>query len=258
MTANAAALPWAIGALLAVAFVMVVRGMLAARGSRPKRGNDKRADYEWDKAEAAARKRVFHDLANISVIGNGDAQSALFLLEQARSRYDRAMDAGDSLEAKASALLSIVAGATGAIGVFGLTSTGKPVVVSPLMVAAVAAALMGLSTALYLLRPKRFDAPDASNYLSAEIISNDNRARLAITFAARYAEDAAEYLLSLRYDRWLLLWAYASIVAAALFVLADAASGTSQQAAATASPSPVPSPTRLPAAARRPPPPHRQ
>lgn len=224
------ALPWVVGAAsVAAGGVIAFRLVESALVATP-------AD-----PTPQQRREAFVRVSTDPQHGDGDADTALLLLDEARRRYERTQSSGDALEGKAASLLSIVSGASGAVGIFGLTKPETPLVTSPLTLDAVGAALAALSCALYLLRPKAFRAPDPSFFISGPVTDRDRRVGLSLELAEGYSKFEREYLYSLRSDRWVLLLGYLFIATAAAFVLVaamtphQAASSTPQHPAAHSS-----------------------
>lgn len=147
-------------------------------------------------------------------------ETAALLLDTERESFQRTYIGSDSLEAKATTLLGIVAGATSAFGVFGIAREGTRAVTTPIVVTAFAFVLMSMVALLYTLRAKPFTIPDLSVYLLTATVREDNRPALYLFIAARYRDMREELRRAIDPEPSALGIAYAAVaIAAALVVL---------------------------------------
>jgi hypothetical protein len=114
-----------------------------ARRSRSRTSPDLRAVYQ--------EVRDLTDAAGAT----SNVDTALLVLDEARSGYERAFSGLEGVETKASALLSIVAGASSAIGIFGFGKDGRAIVVTHLIGAALICIVTALVLLFYILRAKQ-------------------------------------------------------------------------------------------------------
>jgi hypothetical protein len=118
------------------------------------------------------------------VHGNSPSlETAQFVLEEAKAGFERADAGSDNVEAKATTFISIVAGASSALGVFGISREGRAVVATPLILLAFLFTAVALSCLLYIVRSKRFSTPDIEPFISPGIASEDNRLVFAVLLA---------------------------------------------------------------------------
>lgn len=89
-------------------------------------------------------------------------ETALLIRDTEKDSFDRTYAGSDTLETKATALLGIAAGATSAVGIFGLGKDGAHPVATPPLVAAILFLGVAIVSALYMLRAKPFDVADLS------------------------------------------------------------------------------------------------
>ncbi len=96
----------------------------------------------------------------------GMVEAAEFLLDEAKGDFDRVSGSSDSHEEKARAVLGIVAGATGALGVFGVSKDGQTIIPTPIIIDALIFVLVGFVCLLYVLRVKHYKRPDLGTYFA--------------------------------------------------------------------------------------------
>ena len=181
-------------------------------------------------------------------------ETALFILAEAKGVLERADHGSDNIEGKATTLISIVAGASSALGIFGLTKEGRAVVAAPLILLAFFFTAIALGCLLYIVRSKRFDSPGVEPFISPAIVSEDNRVGIALLLARDYHLATDSLLRAIRYEPLALFIAYVAIAAAAGLVLLNAATGmpwwggttTSQPSAPPSVAATSPGPARSP------------
>lgn len=155
----------------------------------------------------------------------GATETAQFLLGEAKESFQRTAARADRFEAKATTLLGIVAGASGALGAFGLSRA--PVRMgSPLVVVALGAITVAMLAALHLLRSKRRIDVDMTPFFSTKIAESDNRFALALTMAQLYGDMTNDLRFELKNDWRILLAAYGATAVAAVLLIANVLYGT--------------------------------
>jgi hypothetical protein len=179
-----------------------------------------------------------------SVVGRGSAfppgavETAQFLLDEAKEAYSRTSARVDSMESKATTLLGIVAGGSGALGAFAISHDVRAMIATPLLIGALCSVTFALSCALFMLRPRTIEEADDRAYVSAEVVAEDQRIPLALLFANAYGEMNDQLQGSAQQQYRALLLAYAATALAALLVVSNAAlAGRSSLAPAAAAPS---------------------
>jgi hypothetical protein len=190
-----------------------------------------------DTASAGDRRAAYDALTQI-VLTNGtpSAETALLLRDEAKNHFDRVRAGGAAVEAKATTLLTVIAGSTGVLGLFGV-SFDKPVTLTAATEGAFILGLVGIVALLYVVRPKDLPDPEGAEYISGAVTGNDNRVRLAMTFADLYTLDARIHLYATRFARSAMFIAYVAFTAAALLVFSNlSAASHSPPASPTASP----------------------
>jgi len=147
-------------------------------------------------------------------------ETATFLLDTERESFERTYSGSDNRESKATTLLGIVAGATGAFGVFGLAKIGSALITTPIILTAFSFVMVAIVALLYMLRAKTFEIPDMAPYLTAATVGEDNRVALALVVAQRYLQMREQLRRQIEAEPNALFIAYTSIaLAAALVVL---------------------------------------
>lgn len=137
-------------------------------------------------------------------------------------------------------MLGIAAGATSAVGIFGLGKDGAHITATPPLVAALAFLGLAIVAALYMLRAKPFDVVDLSTFTMPATLGEDNRAPLALLIAGRYRDARRRLSRELSSEPNVLAVAYGSIALAAVLAALNAlsqpttASSKGQPAAADA------------------------
>ncbi len=120
-----------------------------------------------------------------------DTQAALFVLEQSKASYDAVVASNTVLEAKASSLLTMIAGAAGLFSLFGHFKDGVAQASSSLFLwLAIGAAVAALVSCLYILRTKVRPFPSAAAYVLPKTEWDDNsRFQIALELAESYNSD---------------------------------------------------------------------
>jgi hypothetical protein len=182
---------------------------------------------------------------------DGNVDTALLVLDEARRAYERAFSGSESVETKASALLSIVAGASSAVGIFGVGKDGRTVVVSHLTLAAVGSVIVALGLLFYILRAKQLPQPSAVEYVVPAMADRDNRIGISLRLAVTYHDAGPKIARATAHEPAALLAAATLTATAAVLILVNASapcppkpSAALTRACPTAAPatSPTPSP----------------
>jgi hypothetical protein len=127
-----------------------------------------------------------------------DTQAALFVLEQSKASYDAVVASNITLEAKASSLLTMIAGAAGLLSLFGRFKDGVAQASSLFLWVAIGAAVVALLSCLYILRTKVRPFPSVAAYVLPRIVWDDNSCfQIALELAESYNGD----IIFLRRDR---------------------------------------------------------
>ncbi len=153
----------------------------------------------------------------------GSVDTAVLVLEEARTAYERAFSGSESVEAKASALLSIVAGGSSVIGVFGFGKEGHAVTVTHIVIAAVACIIAALALLFYILRAKHLPQPSVAEYVIPAMAREDNRIGIALRLAVTYNDAAYRIAAATAREPAALLAAATLTASAAVLVLVNAA-----------------------------------
>lgn len=158
-----------------VVVILALRWLAAYRRNPPARSelpdNPKRAEY-------------FQKLQPLSSLEN--EETALFLLAEVKDTYDRKIEGSKSLDAKASSLLALVAGGTGAYTLLGGIKHGTAVL-DPLPALSLALFLGTLVTCLYALRVQRRSIPSVAAFNSVPVLKDPaNKARVAFILIDRW------------------------------------------------------------------------
>jgi hypothetical protein len=171
------------------------------------------------------RERSYHAIrsavAAIDVVRPGAIETANFLLDEAKSNFERTVSQSANLESKATTLLGIVAGATGILGVFS-TRDGSAAIKTPLVGIATVCILVSLLCLFYILRAKSFESPNMSSYVCAAMVREDNRLGLALALAETYRYVRARWARELRIEGSALFTAHFATVLASVFLLLNA------------------------------------
>lgn|GEM_PF-2593352 len=180
----------------------------------------------------------------------GDApnvNTALFILDESKASFERVYNGSDSVESKANALLSIVAGASSALGIFGLSKSGTAIIASPILDAALICVILALACLLYVLRSKGYEHPTTEAYISPAMIEKDHRAGLALYIAETYHDSARELEHVTAMEPLAMFIAYISTAVAAALVLLNVATALpGGTPGSTTSPCPCATPTISP------------
>jgi hypothetical protein len=209
-------MPWLPAVAIVAGLVVAPRiywAIAKTRLSRPSRLMDDRT---------ADRESVYRGMiASVAgVVPN--APTAKLLLSESKDRYKHADEHRQNIESKATALLSVVAGATSALGIFGMTRDGKTIVATVMSAHAVAAAIVALVCLLFVLRAKRVIYPNIAAWVSKSTISYPNEAALALVLAESYNDSANINKEHTRRDSIALFLASVSIALAAVLVIIQA------------------------------------
>lgn len=149
----------------------------------------------------------------------GMVEAAEFLLDEAKGDFDRVSGSSDSHEEKARAVLGIVAGATGALGVFGVSKDGQTIIPTPIIIDALIFVLVGFVCLLYVLRVKRYKRPDLGTYFAGAMVRESLRVTLPLSLMPAYAKMTAELAHRIRHEPRAIFIAYVATVSAAVLVL---------------------------------------
>jgi uncharacterized membrane protein YidH (DUF202 family) len=183
-----------------------------------RRGRERPPITEAEGEAAYAQLRGI--IARLDESKTPSVETASFLLDTEKDSFERTYSGSDNLESKATTLLGIVAGATSAVGVFGLARTGSAIVTTPIILTAFGFVIVSIVALLYMLRAKTFEIPDMAQYLTAATVGEDNRVALAIMVAQRYRQMREQLRREIEAEPNALFIAYASVaLAAALVVL---------------------------------------
>lgn len=168
-----------------------------------------------------AYRAIRRATAAIEVVRPGALETAAFLLSEAKANWEHTRADSTNLESKATALLGIVAAASGVLGVFG-TRDGKIIVATPLATAAMACVIVALICMLYMLRAKRFDGVDIGPFISGAMVRDDHRIGLTLLVAETVYDMQVQLRREIEYDSRVLFLAYVATGAAAIALLANA------------------------------------
>jgi hypothetical protein len=175
-----------------------------------------RAELSADDAKAAYQ--ALRDIAHKSG-DDSNVETATLVLDSEKASFERTSTGSDNLEAKATTVLGIVAGASSAFGLFGIAKSGNAIVATPLLFTAFMFILVSFVALLYMLRAKTIITPDLRVYLTPAIAREDNRVGLALSLAARYNEMRHELRREIAAEPHALFVAYSSIATAAMLVV---------------------------------------
>jgi len=153
----------------------------------------------------------------------GMLESANFLLDEAKSDFERVSSSSDSHEEKARVVLGIVAGATSALGIFGVARDGRTIVPSPLVMDSLALILLAFVCLLYVLRVKRYTQPNLTAYFAGAMVRQELRVALVLSLTPGYARMTAELAHRIRHEPRAIFIAYIATVSAAVMLLLNAA-----------------------------------
>jgi hypothetical protein len=222
---------WYVAVFVAMATYIVVTELIdwwRARARKP---------FEYESPTTEQLEQRFNELqeyaSSLGPIRPGMVESAIFLLDQAKETYDHVLGSADSHETKARSVLGIVAGATGALGVFGLSKEGRAVVPGPIVIDALGFAVIAFVCLLYVLRVKRYKRPELSTYYSGATVGPSLRVALPLALAPGYAKMASELEHRIRHEPRAIYIAYISVTAAAVLVLLNATTPTAWGAGRT-------------------------
>lgn len=203
--------------------------------------------------EPPAFRAVYDEVCGLTDAAgpSGSVDTALLVLDEARSGYGRAFSGAESVEAKASALLSIVAGASSAVGIFGFGKEGRPIVVTHPVGAALSCVVLALVLLFYILRAKQLPQPSVSAYMIPAMADRDNRIGIALRLASTYEDAGLKITRATAGEPAALLGAATLTSAAAVLILLNASfpcPATPSAALAAVCPAPTPSPSSVPSA----------
>lgn len=158
-----------------VVVILALRWIAAYRINPPERSQlpdkCKRAEY-------------FQMLQQSAALQNDE--TALFLLNEVKDLYDRKVDGSKSLDAKASSLLALVAGGTGAYTLLGRIEPAASVL-NPLLVLSLSLFLGTLGACLYALRVQRRSIPSVAAFNSVPVLKDPaNKSRVAFILIDRW------------------------------------------------------------------------
>jgi len=177
-------------------------------------------DEERRRSYAALRATV----AEVGTLRPGAVETASFLLDEAKTSFERARSLSGTLENKATMLLGVVAGASGALGVLGFARDSKETIFTPLLVAALGCAVGAILCLLYVLRMKSLEDPDIGPFISVAMLAKDNRPGLALALANAYNDMAQQQLHDVRHEPRAWLAACLATAAAAVLIVINAIS----------------------------------
>jgi hypothetical protein len=169
--------------------------------------------------------------ATFADVENHDVETAALLLEEAKASFDRVYDETSKIESKAAALLTLVAGASSAIGVFGLTRDGHPVTASLSVRFAAGFAVAALFFVIAVHRSKDYDVLAVDEFLDGEFLAADFRAAISLMFARSYVDFREKLSRACRWDSTCLYLAMFSLVGAVGFVMLGVFQSPDQAAA---------------------------
>ncbi|HEY0393134.1 MAG TPA: hypothetical protein VGD01_01440 [Candidatus Elarobacter sp.] len=184
------------------------------RGCMPRYPGDHPTDDERRQAYTAVRSVV----SGVTVFPPGATETAQFVLDEAKEAYARTSSRADSMESKATTLLGIVAGGSGAFGAFAFSHDARNLV-TPFVIGALYCVTIALSSALYMLRAKDVNEVDVRSYESIELVSADHRIPLALLLAGTYGAMHDELRAEIRHEPRALVIAYAATTIAAALIL---------------------------------------
>jgi hypothetical protein len=155
--------------------------------------------------------------------GVPNADTAIFLLDEAKRHYTALVDAGKAIETKATTLLGLAAGGSSAVLVFGFPKDGKAAVSTPPIFAGLIMALSAFIALLFVLRMKSRREPNVAAFLSAPIaLDENNRARIALSLAEDFEAACYDIMWGRRRDRLAMYVAYVCLSAAVVLISANA------------------------------------
>jgi hypothetical protein len=180
---------------------------------------------DWNQPDATQRENAYRAIrratAAIEVVRPGALETAAFLVDEAKASYKHSATVSANLESKATALLGVIAAASGVLGVFG-SRDGKSIVATPFVAVAMICVLIALTCSLYILRAKRFEYLDLGSFISAGTLREDNRLGLSLVLAETFRTIQIRWRSELRYDSRALFLAYAATGAATIALLVNA------------------------------------
>lgn len=190
-----------------------------------------RTPFTYEAPSENEFRRLYDGLAayaeSLGPVRPGMLESALFLLEEARRDFERVSNSSDSHEEKARIVLGVVAGATGALGIFGVAREGRPIVATPTVLDALVFVAVAFVCLLYVLRVKHYKRPDLAAYFAGAMLDEKLRVALPLSLLEGYGRMTAEFAHSIRHEPRALFVAYVSIVAAAVLIILGAAASVS-------------------------------
>ncbi|HEV3088716.1 MAG TPA: hypothetical protein VGX96_16010 [Candidatus Elarobacter sp.] len=166
-------------------------------------------------------RAAYQALRNISDKAGEKAsvETAALMLDSEKESFERTYAGSENIEAKATTMLGVVAGASGAFGLFGVAKAGAAVVATPMLFTAFTFVLVSFAALLYMLRAKTMIAPNLHKYLTPATVREDNRIGLSLSLAMRYNEMRDELRREMAAEPHALFVAYASIATAAMLVV---------------------------------------
>jgi hypothetical protein len=199
----------------------------------------------------AERSKAFDDVLLVGrMIGNApNLETATFLFDEAKAGFERVAADSEKVEGKAATMLTIVGGAAGALGVFGVTKDARSLANSPSLIAAACFAACALIALLVVLRGKAYAYPTVDDLLSGPMIAEDRRAGTTLLLAQSYCRARDALRKACRWDSTFIVIALAAVTAAAVLALLGA---VTSPAVPSAFPSAAPRPTPRFACARPP------
>jgi hypothetical protein len=171
----------------------------------------------------AAYEDVRRYAEGLGPVRPGMIESATFLLDEAKGDFERVISSSDSHEEKARAVLAIVAGATSALGIFGVAKDGRIVALSPIIVDSLIFVLVAFVCLLYVLRAKRYKRTKLDSYFVGGMAEPELRVALRLSLTQGYAKMTSELAHRIRHEPRALFIAYIAVVVAAVLVLLNSA-----------------------------------
>lgn len=131
-----------------------------------------------------------------------EPDTALFLLEQARTEYIGWIDSNASIESKATWMAGFLAGGAGLLTILGSGQGEKAhLAAGPFLALALVFAALALIWCLYVVRPKLRIHPSVSAYVTARIAYNAKaRFHVALALAEEYGRATVELAKRRRFD----------------------------------------------------------
>jgi hypothetical protein len=217
--------PW-IPFIVASTVVLAVAGLTGYAFFR-----DARSDKGFPRTTPSeeAREKAYSDRRTSIDNQPDDPATALFLLEEAKRHYTAIVDGGKAVETKATQVLTLAAGGSSALVLFGSPSRdGHLLNLSAPIIGALLLTLTAFIALLYVLRVKTRSDPSVGDFLSEPMAGDPrNRATIALSLAEDFEALCYEIAWARRRDPLAMFAAYSCLAGAALLVIANAMLATS-------------------------------